>query len=43
MQQQLFQRNLSWSFVVNRTWHASPMNVRASFPPMHNGGYKEIK
>lgn len=42
MQQQLFQRNLSWRYVINRTWHANPMNVRASFPRMHDGGYDAI-
>ena len=42
MQQQLFQRNLSWRYVINRTWHANPMTVRASFPRMHDGGYDAI-
>src|SRR5512143_916079 len=42
MQQQLFQRNLNWRYVINRTWHANPMSVRASFPRLHAGGYDAI-
>jgi microsomal dipeptidase-like Zn-dependent dipeptidase len=39
MQQQLFHRNLSLRYVINRTFHANPLSVRASFPRMRDGGY----
>ena len=39
MQQQLFRRNLNLRYVINRTLHADPMSVRASFPRLHDGGY----
>ncbi|MGZ6317318.1 MAG: dipeptidase [Anaerolineales bacterium] len=42
MQQQLFNRNLNLRYIVNRTLHANPLNVRASFPRMHDGGYDAI-
>ncbi len=42
MQQQLFQRNLNWRYVINRTFHANPLSVRASFPRLHDGGYDVI-
>ncbi|MGE5251439.1 MAG: dipeptidase [Bacteroidota bacterium] len=42
MQQQLFQRNLSWRYVINRTWHGNPMSVRTSFPRLRDGGYDVI-
>ena len=42
MQQQLFNRNLNLRYVINRTLHANPMNVRASFPRLHDGGYDVI-
>lgn len=42
MQQQLFQRNLNWRYVINRTFHADPLSVRASFPRLHDGGYDVI-
>ena len=42
MQQQLFQRNLNFRYVINRTWHANPMSVRSSFPRLHKGGYDVI-
>lgn len=42
MQQQLFQRNLGWRYMINRTFHANPFSVRASFPRMRDGGYGVI-
>ncbi len=39
MQQQLFGRNLNLRYVVNRTIHADPLTVRASFPRLKDGGY----
>ena len=42
MQQQLFNRNLNLRYVINRTLHGNPMNVRASFPRLHDGGYDVI-
>jgi microsomal dipeptidase-like Zn-dependent dipeptidase len=42
MQQQLFQRNLGWRYMINRVWHANPMSVRSSFPRLHQGGYDVI-
>ncbi len=42
MQQQLFQRNLNWRYVVNRVFHANPWSVRASFPRMRDGSYDVI-
>ncbi len=42
MQQQLFQRNLNLRYVINRTFHANPLSVRASFPRLHDGGYSVI-
>lgn len=42
MQQQLFQRNLNLRYVINRTWRASPLSVRSSFPRLHKGGYDAI-
>ena len=42
MQQQLFQRNLNLRYVLNRTIHANPLSVRASFPRMRDGGYDVI-
>ena len=39
MQQQLFQRNLNLRYIINRTLHANPLNVRASFPRLRDGGY----
>ncbi len=42
MQQLLFQRNLNWRYVVNRTFHANPWSVRASFPRMRDGSYDVI-
>lgn len=42
MQQQLFHRNLNLRYVINRTFHANPFSVRASFPRMHDGGYDAI-
>ena len=42
MQQQLFQRKLNVRYVINRTFHANPMNVQASFPRLRDGGYDII-
>lgn len=42
MQQQLFKRNLNLRYVINRSLHGNPMNVRASFPRLHDGGYDVI-
>jgi microsomal dipeptidase-like Zn-dependent dipeptidase len=42
MQQQLFNRNLNLRYVINRTLHGNPMNVRASFPRLRDGGYDVI-
>lgn len=42
MQQQLFHRNLNWRYMINRTWHANPLSVRASFPRLRDGGYDVI-
>jgi len=42
MQQQLFNRNLNLRYVINRTFHGNPMNVRASFPRLKDGGYDVI-
>jgi microsomal dipeptidase-like Zn-dependent dipeptidase len=42
MQQQLFQRNLNYRYIIDRTLHGNPMTVRASFPRMHKGGYDVI-
>ncbi len=42
MQQQLFQRNLGLRYMINRTIHANPWSVRASFPRMRDGGYGVI-
>ncbi len=39
MQQQLFRRNLNVRYVVDRTLHADPLAVRASFPRLKDGGY----
>jgi microsomal dipeptidase-like Zn-dependent dipeptidase len=42
MQQQLFRRNLNLRYVIDRTLHGNPLNVRASFPLLHDGGYDVI-
>ena len=42
MQQQLFSRNLNLRYVINRTFHADPLSVRASFPRLKDGGYDVI-
>jgi microsomal dipeptidase-like Zn-dependent dipeptidase len=42
MQQQLFRRNLSMRYVLNRTIHGNPMSVRASFPRLKWGGFDII-
>ena len=42
MQQHLFNRNLNLRYVINRTLHGNPMNVRASFPRLRDGGYDVI-
>jgi microsomal dipeptidase-like Zn-dependent dipeptidase len=42
MQQQLFNRNLTVRYVLNRTLHGNPMAVRGSFPRMRDGGYDVI-
>lgn len=42
MQQQLFNRNLNLRYIINRTLHGNPMNVRASFPRLKDGGYDVI-
>ncbi len=42
MQQQLFHRNLGWRYVINRSIHANPLAVRASFPRLRDGGYDVI-
>ncbi|HEX7974369.1 MAG TPA: membrane dipeptidase, partial [Anaerolineales bacterium] len=42
MQQQLFNANLGLRYVINRTFHANPLAVRASFPRLHDGGYDVI-
>jgi microsomal dipeptidase-like Zn-dependent dipeptidase len=42
MQQQLFNRNLNLRYVINRTIHADPFSVRASFPRLRDGGYGVI-
>jgi microsomal dipeptidase-like Zn-dependent dipeptidase len=39
MQQQLFRRNLNVRYVIDRTLHADPLTVRASFPRLKDGGY----
>jgi membrane dipeptidase len=39
MQQQLFRRNLNVRYVIDRTIHADPLTVRASFPRLKDGGY----
>ncbi len=42
MQQQLFQRNLNLRYVIDRTFHANPWSVRASFPRLRDGGIDAI-
>lgn len=43
MQQQLFQRNLNWRYVIKRTLlFNNPFSVRASFPRMRTGGYDVV-
>lgn len=42
MQQQLFQRNLGLRYVINRSIHANPLAVRASFPRLRDGGVDVI-
>jgi membrane dipeptidase len=42
MQQQLFRRDLNLRYVIDRTLHGNPLNVRASFPRLHDGGYDAI-
>jgi microsomal dipeptidase-like Zn-dependent dipeptidase len=42
MQQQLFSRNLSLRYVMKRTLRSSPLQVRASFPRLADGGYDVI-
>jgi microsomal dipeptidase-like Zn-dependent dipeptidase len=42
MQQQLFQRNLNLRYLINRTFHANPLTVRASFPRLRDGGFDVI-
>ena len=42
MQQQLFQRNLNLRYIMNRTLHANPLNMRASFPRLRDGGFDVI-
>jgi microsomal dipeptidase-like Zn-dependent dipeptidase len=42
MHQQLFNRDLNLRYVINRTLHGNPMNVRASFPRLRDGGYDVI-
>lgn len=42
MQQALFRRNLGVRYIINRSIHANPLAVRASFPRMRDGGYDVI-
>ena len=42
MQLMLFRRNLNLRFVIGRTFKPSPIDVRASFPRLHDGGYDVI-
>lgn len=42
MQQQLFRRNLNLRYVIHRFLHGNPLEVRASFPRLHDGGYAAI-
>lgn len=42
MQQSLFQRNLGFRYVINRTIHANPLAVRSSFPRLRDGGVDVI-
>jgi len=42
MQQQLFRRNLGFRYVIKRTFRGSPLNVRASFPRLRDGGFNVI-
>lgn len=42
MQQSLFQRSLGLRYVINRSIHANPFAVRASFPRLRDGGYDVI-
>jgi len=42
MQQALFNRNLNLRYVINRSIHANPLSVRASFPRLKDGGYDVI-
>lgn len=42
MQQQLFNRNLGFRYVVKRTFRSSPIRNRASFPRLQDGGYDVI-
>lgn len=42
MQQSLFNRSLGMRYVINRSIHANPMAVRASFPRLRDGGYDVI-
>lgn len=42
MHQQLFNRDLNLRYVINRSLHGNPMNVRASFPRLRDGGYDVI-
>ncbi len=42
LQQQLFNRNLNWRYVIHRTFHGNPMEVRASFPRLKDGGFDVI-
>jgi membrane dipeptidase len=42
LQQQLFNRDLNWRYVMHRVFHGNPMEVRASFPLMKDGGIDVI-
>ena len=42
LQQQLFRRNLNWRYVIDPTIRGNPLNVRASFPRLRDGGVDAI-
>ena len=42
LQQQLFRRNLDLRYVIHRTFHGNPLEVRASFPRLKEGGFDII-
>jgi membrane dipeptidase len=42
LQQQLFNRNLNLRYIIHRTIHGSPLEVRASFPRLKDGGFDVI-